>query len=90
MNFNPRSALEYAQHFSRPRQVGTREEKIIAQEISAKLEQFGYSVQNPDFQFSAAFERVLIGEILLGLFLILSALLTSGSIAGSPCFQPGC
>ncbi len=77
MNFNPRSALEYAQHFSRPRQVGTREEKIIAREISAQLEQFGYSVQTPDFQFSAAFERVLIGEVLLGLFLILSALLTS-------------
>ena len=78
MNFNPRIALDYARHYSRPRQVGTREEKNIAQEITGQLEQFGYCVQNQDFQFSTAFERVLSVEILLGLVLILSAVLTSG------------
>ena len=78
MNFNPRIALDYARHYSRPRQVGTQEEKNIAQEITGQLEQFGYCVQNQDFQFSTAFERVLSVEILLGLVLILSAVLTSG------------
>jgi hypothetical protein len=78
MNFNPSRALEYARYFSRPRHVGTREEKIIAQEISGQLEQLGYSVQNQDFQFSTAFERVLMVEIFLGLVLILVVLLTSG------------
>jgi len=78
MNFNPRIALNYAQQYSRPRQVGTREEHVIAQEIAGQVEQFGYSVQIQDFQFCAAFERVLVIEILLGLFLVLSAVLSSG------------
>jgi len=60
MNFNPRIALNYAQQYSRPRQVGTREEHVIAQEIAGQVEQFGYSVQIQDFQFCAAFERVLV------------------------------
>ena len=78
MNFNPRIALNYARNYARPRQVGTSEEKLIAQEISGHLEQIGFSLQNQDFQFSTTFERVLSVEILLGLFLILSAILTSG------------
>ena len=78
MNFNPRTALDYARTYSRPRQVETSEEKLVAQEISGHLEQIGFSLQNQDFQFSTTFERVLPVEILLGLVLILSAILTSG------------
>jgi len=78
MNFNPKIAHNYARNLARPRQVGTSEEKLIAQEIAWKLEQSGFLVNYQSFQFSAALERVLSAEILLGLVLVLSTMLTSG------------
>jgi hypothetical protein len=78
MKFDPEIALDYARMISRPRQVGTREEKKIVQEIAAQLEQSGYLVDFQPFQFSTALERFLSAEILVGMIFILTTILTYG------------
>jgi len=78
MKFDPEIALDYARRISRPRQVGTREEKMIAQEIAAQLERSGYLVNFQAFQFSTALERFLSAEILVGMALIFTTILTNG------------
>lgn len=78
MEFDPIIALDYACQISRPRQVGTSEEKVVAQEIKTHLEGTGFNVDFQAFQFSAASESFLFLEILAGLMIIFSALLTLG------------
>jgi len=78
MNFTPQIALNYARHYSRPRKVGTREEKQVAQEIAIKLEEIGYVVDVQDFRFSTAFDRFLVVEILGGLLMISGSILLAG------------
>lgn len=78
MEFDPQIALDYARKISRPRQVGTNEEKKVAQEIAAQLEQSGYRVNFQPFQFSAALERFLVAEILVGMVIVLITILTYG------------
>lgn len=78
MEFNPAIAFEYARRISRPRQVGSSEEKKVAQEIKAHLERSGYCVNFQTFRFSNASEVFLFLEILTGMIIILSTFLTSG------------
>jgi hypothetical protein len=78
MEFDPKIALEYARQISLPRQVGTTEEKKIAQEIKAYLEGTGYRVDFQIFRFSTASEVFLFLEILAGLVIIFSTLLIFG------------
>jgi hypothetical protein len=78
LGFNPTDALNYARQISRPRLVGTDEEKIIAQEIAEQLTKLGFSVNFQAFQFSTALDVFLSAEILIGLILILSTMMTSG------------
>ncbi|UCF28943.1 MAG: M28 family peptidase, partial [Chloroflexota bacterium] len=78
MEFDPAIALEYAQRISRPRQVGSKEEKIVAQEIKAQLEGSGFRVNFQTFRFSTASEVFLFLEILSGLAIIISTLLALG------------
>ena len=78
MEFDPRVAFDYASKFSRPRKVGTREEKRVAEEIASQLASAGFTVQRQEFRFSTAFERILGGEILAGLVLVAAMMLTLG------------
>ena len=78
MEFDPAVALEYARQISRPRRVGSSEEKIIAQEIKAHLENSGFNADFQKIEFSTASEVFLFLEILTGLVIILSTLLTFG------------
>jgi Peptidase family M28 len=72
MGFDARVALSYARAISRPRRVGCREDEKVAEEIAARLEQFGYRVERQPFQFSTAPAWFLTLEILAGLLLILT------------------
>jgi hypothetical protein len=74
MAFDPEVALAYARALSRPRRVGSDEEKRVAGEIAARLERFGYQVEREPFQFTLAFEIALAAEIALALALVLLAL----------------
>ena len=78
MHIDFQIALDYARRLSRPRQVGTPQEREVADEISKQLQQSGCSVETQDFQFSTAFERFLVLEIFAGLVLVLAAILTLG------------
>jgi hypothetical protein len=78
MELEPATAFMYASQISRPRQVGSSEEKKVAQEIKVHLERSGYGVILQTFRFSNASEVFLFLEILTGMIIILSALLTSG------------
>ena len=78
MEFDPKIALNYARKISRPRQVGTIEEKKVAQEIANLLELFGFSVNFQTFQFSTALGIFLTAEIITGQVLILTTILTYG------------
>ncbi len=85
MDFTPETALAYARSISRPRRVGSGEEEKVAQEIAARLEQFGWQVKRQPFQFSAAFSIILAFEILAGELLILAALWTRGTWVAALC-----
>lgn len=78
MEFDPAIALEHAQRISRPRKVGSREEKVVAQEIKAYLEYLGFRVDYQPFRFSTASEVSLFLEILTGLAMIIATLLALG------------
>jgi len=75
MEFEAEVALNYARAISRPRQVGSGEDERVAEEVAARLEQFGYQVERQPFQFSTAPTWFLKLEILGGLLLILTTLL---------------
>ncbi|HUV26415.1 MAG TPA: M28 family peptidase [Anaerolineales bacterium] len=89
MEFNPTLALNYAREISRPRKVGTREEEKVAQEIACQLVQSGFSVNFQTFQFSTAHGITLSAEILIGLVLILTTILTFGISGWLTLFQAG-
>lgn len=78
MVFNPTIALKYARKISRPRQVGTKEEKKVVQEIADLLELFGFLVNFQTFQFSTALGVFLMAEIIIGQVLVLTTILTYG------------
>jgi hypothetical protein len=76
--FNPTIALDYARKISCPRQVGTIEEKQVAQEIADQLTLFGFTVNFQPFQFSTALGVFLTAEVITGQVLILTTILTYG------------
>ncbi len=78
MELEPATALRYAAQISRPRQVGSSEEQEVAQEIKAHLERSGFMVQFQPFQLSNASELFLLFEILAGLVIIISTIMTLG------------
>jgi hypothetical protein len=78
MVFDPKIALDYARKISRPRLVGTIEEKKVAQEIADQLTLFGFTVNFQPFQFSSSLGIFLTAEIITGQVLILTTILTYG------------
>jgi formate/nitrite transporter FocA (FNT family) len=78
MVFDPKIALDYARKISRPRRVGTIEEKKVAQEIADQLTLFGFTVNFQPFQFSSSLGIFLTAEIITGQVLILTTILTYG------------
>ena len=89
MEFNPKIALDYARKISRPRRVGTDEEKKVGREIADQLEFFGFSVNFQEFKFSTALEVFLSAEILIGLVLILTTIWAYGVNRWLTLFQIG-
>jgi len=70
-DFDPASALDYACQISKPRLVGTEQEKAVGGQVAAWLESFGYQVTRQDFEFADAQSIVLSFEILLSQALVL-------------------
>ncbi|MGE5139902.1 MAG: M28 family metallopeptidase [Rudaea sp.] len=68
--FSPLTALSYARSISRPRRVGSGEDRLVAEEITNELERFGCRVERQPFQFSTAFDVLLSAVIALGIALI--------------------
>ncbi len=81
LNFNPETALNYAQKLARPRRVGSGEDKIVAGELAEHLTAFGYQVERQGFQVSSAPGIFITAEILLSqlLIILILALQNSGS-----------
>ena len=80
--FNPVSALEYANQISRPRLVGTEQERAVGSQVAAWLEGFGYLVTRQGFQFADAQSVFLTFEILLSQALVLTTIWLQST--GSP------
>lgn len=57
--FSGRRALEYAASIARPRLVGTAEHDRVADELVARLAQWGYQVERQSFEFSTALNALL-------------------------------
>ncbi len=57
--FDAKVALEYAASIARPRLVGTAEHDRVADELTARLEQWGYQVKREPFEFSTALNALL-------------------------------
>ena len=57
--FEARKALEYAASMARPRLVGTAEHDKVADELVARLAQWGYRVEREPFEFSTALNALL-------------------------------
>lgn len=57
--FEPEIALKYAASIARPRLVGTAEHDAVADELVARLEQWGYRVERQPFKFSTALNALL-------------------------------
>lgn len=57
--FSGRRALEYAASIARPRLVGTAEHDRVADELAARLAQWGYQVERQPFEFSTALNALL-------------------------------
>lgn len=57
--FSGRKALDYATSVARPRLVGTAEHDRVADELAARLEQWGYQVEREPFEFSTALNALL-------------------------------
>jgi len=72
VEFIPETALGYARAIARPRRVGSSEEQAIANELAARLEQFGYQVERQLFRFSTAPTVFISLEVLACLLLILA------------------
>jgi hypothetical protein len=68
--FEAQIALEYATSMARPRLVGTAEHDQVADELVARLEQWGYHVERQPFEFSTALNALLA----LALFLNVACL----------------
>jgi hypothetical protein len=77
-NFNPTAALDYARQLSQPRQVGSREESLVAGEIAGNLRKLGFRVNFQPFRFSTALDVFLTAEIIVGQVLILTTMLLVG------------
>ncbi len=75
IEFDPETALAYAQELSRPRRVGTGEDETVARDIATKLATFGYQVEEQSFRFSAAPGFFLAAEIFAGQLVILLTLI---------------
>ena len=57
--FEAEKALEYAASMARPRLVGTAEHEKVADDLAARLEQWGYRVEREPFEFSTALNALL-------------------------------
>ena len=57
--FDAKVALEYAASMARPRLVGTAEHEQVADDLAARLEQWGYRVEREPFEFSTALNALL-------------------------------
>jgi len=74
MTFNPITALHYTACLSRPRMVGTEEERKVAQEIKDLLEYFGYRVEEHHFTFANAINTFVSILLIVNMILIILAL----------------
>jgi hypothetical protein len=74
MTFNPETALHYACDIARPRRVGSGEEQVVAREIVARLQSFGYRVELQPFRFAAGVNTAIAVEVGLSLLLIALAI----------------
>jgi hypothetical protein len=74
MTFNPETALRYACDIARPRRVGSGEEDVVAREIVARLQSFGYRVALQPFRFTTGVNTAIAVEIGLSLMLIALAI----------------
>ena len=74
MRFNPETALRYARDIARPRRVGSGEEQVVAREIVARLQSFGYRVELQPFRFATGVNTAIAVEVGLSLLLIALAI----------------
>ena len=74
MKFDPETALRYACDIARPRRVGSGEEEVVAREIVARLQSFGYRVERQLFRFTTGVNTAIAVEIGLSLMLIAIAI----------------
>jgi len=82
LDFDPDSALNFTSQISKPRLVGTEQEKAVGSQVAAWLGSFGYQVTRQDFQFADAQSIFLTFEILLSQALVLLTIWLQS--AGSP------
>ncbi|MEK7326803.1 MAG: hypothetical protein AAB217_16285, partial [Chloroflexota bacterium] len=74
MRFHPETALRYACDIARPRRVGSGEEEVVAREIVARLQSFGYRVELQSFRFTTGVNTAIAVEVGLSLTLIAIAI----------------
>lgn len=65
--FEPEIALKYAAAMAKPRLVGTAEHEAVADELTARLEQWGYRVEREPFEFSTALNALLALTLFINL-----------------------
>lgn len=73
MEFDPHIALGYARAITRPRRAGSDRERVVAREITGRLERSGYRVERQPFRFSTAPTLIISLEVLVCLLLVLAA-----------------
>ncbi len=74
VRFNPETALRYACEIARPRRVGSGEEEVVARELVARLQSFGYRVELQPFRFTGGVNTAIAVEVGLSLALIALAI----------------
>ncbi|MBI3241841.1 MAG: M28 family peptidase [Chloroflexi bacterium] len=77
MRFNPETALRYASQMARPRRVGSGEEDVVARELVARLQSFGYQAELQPFSFTTGVNTAIAVEVGLSLLLIALAIWNS-------------
>jgi hypothetical protein len=81
--FSAETALAYARALARPRKAGTAAQAAVAQEITARLEAFGWRVERQPFQFSTLVNAAIALEIAGGLLLIAAGLWARATLPGA-------